>query len=188
MTTRAPVAHPEPAMGPLFLVGMMGSGKSAVGRGLAQRAKVPFIDLDRRLERLFGASVSELFARGEAEFRRLERASLVQLVAEPAWGAAPCVVATGGGVVLDADSRADMRRTGCVVLLRVAPDELAARLAADDSRPLLAGADGATRAARLADLWHARAADYRAAAHVEIDAAGPVEAVAERVWQAWRAA
>jgi len=171
-------------MGPLFLVGMMGSGKSTVGRLLARRAEAPFVDLDTRLERVFGASVSELMVRGEASFRALERASLAQLVAEPAWGAAPCVVATGGGVVLDPRNRADMRRTGRVVLLEVAPEQLAVRLRGDTTRPLLAASEAGPGVA-LAELWGAREADYRAAAHVVVDAGGPAASVAERVWEAW---
>jgi shikimate kinase len=164
---------------PLFLTGMMGSGKSTVGRLLAHELGVPFIDLDRRIERLFGASIEALFASGEDYFRSCERAALVSLCAEPAFAARRSVVATGGGVVIDAANRADMAAHGVVIHLDVPIDELARRVEREGGRPLLGGSSITVRR-RLADLLAARGQAYRDAA-VSVDARGAPELVAARV-------
>jgi shikimate kinase len=164
--------------GPVFLVGMMGSGKTTVGRCLAARERAAFCDLDERLERITGVTIAELFERGEPGFRALERAALRSLVAEPGFDARACVVATGGGVVIDPDNRATMRRAGTILYLDVPIEELVRRLGDDaHARPLLAGADPG---ARLAELLTARGAAYREGAIV-VDGTGTAEIVAARV-------
>lgn len=159
---------------------MMGSGKSAVGRALAARWAVPFIDLDARIERMFGMSVAEAFARGEPYFRDLEQQALRTLLAEPAFAARRSVVATGGGAVVDAANRALIDAAGPRVLLHVPPEELARRLVGTEAsvRPLVASA--ADPQLRLAQLWAQRRASYEAGAIV-VDGVGAVSQVVDRV-------
>lgn len=162
---------------PTFLVGLMGSGKSAVGRRLAAELGMPFCDLDARIERMFGRAVSQWFERGEAEFRRVERLALRSLLEEPGFAARAVVVSTGGGAVLDPTSRASMN-VGHVVFLEVPLPELADRLRADTTvRPLLAGADPL---AVLAGQWAVREAAYRHDS-IAVDGTGTPEEVARRI-------
>lgn len=167
---------------PLFLTGMMGSGKSTVGRMLAHELGVPFIDLDRRIERLFGARIEELFSEGEEHFRRCERAALLSLCSEPGFAARPSVVATGGGVVVDAGNRAEMAKRGVVVHLDVPIEELMHRVEGDGGRPLLDGSEISVRR-RLGELLVARREAYRDGA-LSVDGRGPPASVVSRVRQA----
>ena len=121
----------------LVLVGPMGAGKSALGHRLATAWALPFVDLDREIETRAGTDIPTLFAHeGEAGFRRREREALAATLAGPA-----CVLATGGGAVLDPDNRALMRRHGFVVHLQIDVDAQLRRLAGDRGRPLIAGDD-----------------------------------------------
>lgn len=168
---------------PLFLTGMMGCGKTTVGRLVAESLQVPFVDLDVRIERLFGASVPELLAADPAAFREREREALSSLLAEPGVAGRGLVVATGGGAILDSRSRAAMDEVGTRVYLEVSVEELEQRLAraqahGEGARPLLRG--GASLRSRVAELLTARRSHYRSAA-VSIDAQGPPEGVAERI-------
>ncbi|TPV93313.1 MAG: shikimate kinase II [Myxococcales bacterium FL481] len=128
--------------GAVFLTGMMGAGKSTVGRELARLRGAVFVDLDVRIERIAGRLIAEVFAAdGEAGFRRLEHAALRSLLAEPGYVDVDSVVATGGGVVVDRRNRELMRSAGRVVHLVVPLDELLRRLQAPAqlaARPLLA--------------------------------------------------
>lgn len=137
----------------LILVGPMGAGKSALGRRLAERFGLRFVDLDRAIEAEAGKSIPTLFAdEGEAGFRARERQMLASLLAGEEQ-----VIATGGGAVLDAGSRAQMRARGYVVHLDVSIETQLQRLARDRQRPLIAGPD---REAVLRRLAAERAALY----------------------------
>lgn len=120
---------------PIVLVGMMGSGKSSVGRRLGKRLDRPFVDSDREVEAREGISVAEQFARdGEEAFRARETATIAALLDQrPA-----AVIATGGGAVTTGATRDALRAHGFVIWLRASPGALAARVKADGSRPLLA--------------------------------------------------
>jgi shikimate kinase len=119
------------------LVGMMGAGKSSVGRRLAARLDVPFHDADSELEAAAGCSISEIFDRfGEAAFRSGERKVIARLLREP-----PHVLATGGGAFVEETIRAQIRANAISVWLRAPVDLLVARVARRDTRPLLRGGD-----------------------------------------------
>ena len=119
----------------VYLVGMPGAGKSVVGRELAGRLGVPFVDLDSEIERRAGASVSEIFAQeGEAAFRAREAAALVDASAQD-----PAVVACGGGVVLEPANRITLRNTGVAVYLDVPLEALRERVRPAEDRPLIRG-------------------------------------------------
>ncbi|MCC6876617.1 MAG: 3-dehydroquinate synthase [Sandaracinaceae bacterium] len=121
-------------MGWVFLSGMMGSGKSSVGRALARRLGMPFVDLDEHVAAREGRSVRALFhERGEASFRELEASSVAELIA----GDSPCVVALGGGTVVRAATRRALLAKGRLITLTAPVEELARRLRGVDDRPLL---------------------------------------------------
>lgn len=166
---------------PLFVTGMMGCGKTTVGRILAHERGVELVDLDQRIERLFGATIPELFAEGESRFREREALALRTLLDEPGLGAREVVVATGGGAVLDPRSRAAMDEVGVRVFLEVGVDELVRRLrpgVAGGGRPLLS--DPVALRRRVAELLAARHSCYRAGARC-VDGHGEPAAVAARV-------
>ncbi len=118
----------------VLLVGMMGSGKTTIGRLLADRLRRVFSDSDEEICRRTGMGVPAIFAeRGEAAFRAEERAVLAGAIA----AGVPSVIAVAGGAVLDPDSRRRIRRAGVVIWLRAAPSVLAARVGAGAGRPLL---------------------------------------------------
>jgi len=149
----------------VFLVGFMGSGKSTVGGILAGRLGLPFIDLDRAIERRAGMSVADIFAsRGEPGFRDLEYQELGRFE-----GAEPAVVACGGGVVVEDRCRALLKRLGRVVYLRVTADEALARIGSTEGRPLLAGADPV---ALGRTLLASRERLYEAVADATVDTSG----------------
>jgi shikimate kinase len=117
-----------------MLVGMMGAGKTTVGRLLAQRLRCPYVDSDEEVEQFTGRTVKELFdAGGEAAFRPLETEALHAAVS----GSGPVVVAVAGGAVLDPANRDLLRRAGTVVWLRARPSTLARRVVSGTHRPLL---------------------------------------------------
>jgi len=119
------------------LVGMMGAGKSSVGRRLAAKLGVPFHDADAEIEEAAGCSISEIFDRyGEAAFRDGERKIVARLLSQP-----PHVLATGGGAFIDPETRAKIRDMAISVWIKVPVDVLLARVGRRDSRPLLRDRD-----------------------------------------------
>jgi shikimate kinase len=148
------------------LVGLSGSGKSTAAPLIASRTGLAVVDLDRVVAEQIGRPIAELFAEpeGEARFRTLETEALLDALAGP-----PAVIATGGGVVLDAANRSSLRSGAHVVWLRAHPSRLAARLAdTTEARPLL---DGDVEFA-LQRLSEERAALYDEVADVVIDVDG----------------
>ncbi|SDF41328.1 shikimate kinase AroL [Desulfovibrio legallii] len=163
----------------VFLVGARASGKTTVGRVLARRLGLPFVDTDAAVAASTGKTVAEIVAaEGWPGFRRRESAALRAAAAAHPGGV---VVATGGGMVLAAENRAYMRAQGVVLYLEAPAALLAARLACDPQaaqRPSLTGLDAAQEAARvLAE----RAPLYAAAAHHRLDAALPPEQICAAV-------
>lgn len=161
----------------VVLIGLMGAGKTTVGRRLAQRLGRPFVDTDDLVEETAGRTIAQIFADdGEPAFRALERAAVADACASPT----PLVIAVGGGAVVDAENRRVIDAAGIVVWLRACAAQLAARVGDGAGRPLLAGVDGTAEALeRLASL---REPSYEAVADVAIDTdALDPDRVADRV-------
>ncbi len=145
--------------GSIFLIGMMGVGKTTIGRLLAQAAGLKFIDSDRELEARAGASIATIFeVEGEAAFRRREAALLDELTQRRG-----IVLATGGGAVLREDNRRVLRERGLVVYLQSTVDEIVRRTRRDTARPLLQTGDPR---ARIEQLLREREPLYRQTAHL----------------------
>jgi shikimate kinase len=155
----------------VYLVGMPGAGKSVVGRELAGRLGVPFVDLDKEIERKAGKHVSEIFAEtGEAGFRGMEAAALTDASTHD-----PGVVACGGGVVLEPANRITLRNTGMAVFLDVPLAQLQSRVRPAADRPLIRSQGDMER------LLAEREPLYREfAAHV-VDGSGTPAEVAEAI-------
>ena len=150
----------------ISLIGMPGGGKSTVGRQLARRLGVDFIDTDAVIEQRAGISIPELFARdGEPAFRAIET-DVLQTVARERHG----VLATGGGIVLAPANRETLRRLSTVVYLKATPRELVRRVRVDGRRPLLTGQDPLVR---LRQLYAQRDPLYRETAHFVIETGRP---------------
>jgi shikimate kinase len=133
MNASSPLSLPRT----VALVGLMGAGKSAIGRRLAQRLRLPFVDADDEIERAAGCSISEFFERfGEAEFRNGERRVISRLLEGP-----PHVLSTGGGAYIDPATRALMREKALTVWLRADLDVLFDRVKKRAHRPLLRQGD-----------------------------------------------
>jgi len=172
--------------GPIWLMGMMGAGKSSVGRALAVRLARPFVDTDAEVERAVGSSVAEIFAlEGEPAFRRRECAA-VEACAD-----SDAVVALGGGAVVQ-PQLARLVAAGASVYLRARPETLLARVGDAEARPLLAGLDAAGRLTRVQELLSAREPAYAAAREcVDTDGRSVDEVAAEvasRLGLAWAVA
>jgi shikimate kinase len=132
---------------PLVLVGLMGVGKSTVGRRLAKRLGMDFVDSDTEIEQAAGYSISEIFERfGEPSFRDGERRVIARLVEGP-----PKVIATGGGAFMDPLTRSLILERCIAVWLDAEPTVLAERVARRDSRPLLKDKDPLVVLRELAD-------------------------------------
>jgi shikimate kinase len=117
----------------IVLVGLMGCGKSSIGRRLAARLELPFIDADDEIESAAGRSIPDIFAEhGEAYFREGERKVIQRLL-----GCGPQVLATGGGAFMNADTRANISQCGISIWLKADLPVLMRRVAKRDNRPLL---------------------------------------------------
>jgi shikimate kinase len=153
----------------LVLVGLPGSGKSTVGRQLARRLDIPFLDSDHAIEQRLGCSIREYFEReGEERFRDIETEVLAQLVQQ-----GQGVLSTGGGSVLRQQNRELLRQSGQVFYLHASPQEVFRRLRHDRNRPLLQVADPL---GRLRELFAIRDPLYREAAHYVIETGRPTVA------------
>ncbi len=151
---------------PISLVGLPGSGKSTVGRQLARRLGLGFLDTDHVIEQRIGCSIRLYFEReGEASFRDVEASVIDELTLQHKG-----VLATGGGAVLRDANRKHLRERGHVVYLRSSPEEVFRRLRHDANRPLLQVGDPLSR---LRELFEARDPLYSEAAHFVIETGRP---------------
>jgi shikimate kinase len=151
-----------PACTNIFLVGLMGAGKTSVGKLLARRLGKTFLDSDHEIERVTGVRIPVIFEiEGEAGFRARESRMLAELANQ-----SNIVLATGGGAVLSEQNRRLLLRRGIVVYLRAAPQDLWARTRHDRNRPLL---QTANPLATLSELFSERDPLYREIAHVIVD-------------------
>jgi shikimate kinase len=163
----------------IVLFGFMGTGKTRVGRVVAERLAMTYVDLDELIEAREGTTISEIFAtKGEAYFRRVES----EMAAEAA-GLEGHVIATGGGVVLDEANVRRLERDGVGICLNATPEEVLERVKGETHRPLLEVDDplGAIRA-----LLGYRAPFYAKVSHQVETTGKPVEAVVEEVIAIWR--
>jgi shikimate kinase len=171
--------------GNIFLVGLMGAGKTTVGRILARRLKLRFFDSDQEIERRCGVKVPVIFEiEGEPGFRGREEQAIAELTALEG-----IVLATGGGAVLAADSRRRLASRGTVVYLNASPEDLYERVRHDRNRPLLTTPDPL---ARLRELHAERDALYRGVADLVVDTGEQsvqllVQDLVHRLEEQWKA-
>ena len=158
----------------LVLVGLMGAGKTNIGRRLAQRLGLGFVDADSEIEAAAGETVEEIFERrGEAAFREGERKVIARLLGNPVH-----VLATGGGAFMDPDTRTLIRERGTSIWLRADLDLLHQRVSRRNNRPLLKQGNPREVLARLIDQRY----PVYAQADVTVDTVdGPPDATLDRV-------
>jgi shikimate kinase len=158
----------------LVLVGMMGAGKTSVGRRLAGVLNVPFRDADSEIEAAAGCTVGQIFERyGEPEFRAGERRVIQRLLQEP-----PHILATGGGAFMDPETRAKIKESAISIWLKADIDLLVERIARKDTRPLLRNGD---IRATLMRLLKEREPSYAEADYTVQSDAGPHEQTIKRI-------
>ena len=146
----------------IYLIGMMGSGKSTLGKSLSEKIQKSFIDLDSEIEKAAGKSISEIFdIDGEEQFRKMETKQLKQY--------SESIVACGGGIVLKDENREFINENGIAILLLATMGELTQRLSTSNNRPLLAD-DNMEEA--LTKLWMERQIDYLDTANFTIETDG----------------
>ena len=146
----------------IYLIGMMGSGKSTVGKTLSEKMHKPLIDLDSEIEKGTGKNISEIFdIDGEEQFRKMETKQLKQY--------SQSIVACGGGIVLKDENREFINENGVTILLTASMEELSHRLSDSGNRPLLA--DDNTEEA-LTKLWLERQLHYLNTADFTIETDG----------------
>lgn len=162
----API-HPLDTKGrPIILIGLMGCGKTTVGKALSKRTGMPLLDTDAIIEEQIGKTIPEIFAeQGEAHFRALETALLRYLLYNPT--PSPAIISTGGGIVVRPENRDLLRKLGFTVWLNVSINALLLRTAKSTNRPLLLNAD---RRAVFTRLDSERRAFYKEAAHLWLEA------------------
>ena len=145
MTTSPHATAKIPLDKPVVLVGLMGAGKSTIGRRLATTLDLPFIDSDNEIVEAAGCSIADIFETyGEAIFRDLEQRVLLRLIS-----GAPCVLATGGGAYINPEIREVIQEKAISVWLKADLDILLERVSRRDTRPLLKTGDKGTILSRL---------------------------------------
>lgn len=159
----------------IFLVGLMGSGKTTIGRALAKRLNLRFVDADHEIEARTGATIPLIFEiEGEASFRQREADVIRDLTAEQG-----IVLATGGGAVLNEQSRRYLHERGTVIYLRASVNSILQRTSHDRNRPLLQTVDPR---ARIEELSKQRAPLYEEVAHITIETGRPnVQSVVQNI-------
>ena len=177
MATDSARPAPEGGSGNVYLVGLMGAGKTSVGKLLARRLGKVFYDCDLEIERATGVRVPVIFEiEGEPGFRAREQKILAELVQR-----SPVLLATGGGAVLAEQNRKLLKEHGTVVYLCASPQDLWRRTRHDRNRPLLQTADPL---AKLAELYRQRDPLYREIADLIVDTGNQsVSALAHRLEQ-----
>jgi len=159
-------------VGHIWLIGMMGSGKTTVGAIVAERLGLPFIDIDTEVMTRTGRTIPELFEQGESVFR-LNEADAIEAVA----GSTPHVIATGGGAVLAKRNLELMRETGTTILLTASTATILDRISTGADRPLAPNRDAVEAISELRTAIYLAAADHA----VDTDGVDP-SVVAERVY------
>ena len=159
----------------IFLVGLMGSGKTTIGRALAKKLNKRFVDADHEIEARTGATIPLIFEiEGEASFRQREADVIRDLTAEEG-----LVLATGGGAIINAQNRAFLKSRGTVIYLRASVASILQRTSHDKSRPLLQTADPK---ARIEELARERGPFYEEVAHIIIETGRPnVQSVVQNI-------
>lgn len=169
-----PSVTPAAPLKSLVLVGLMGAGKSSVGKRLALRLGLPFFDADTEIEKAAGASIPDIFSEhGEAAFRDGERRVIARLLDQ-----SPIVLATGGGAFMNEETRARIRASGLSIWLKADLDLLVRRCSRRSNRPLLAAADPRKV---LESLMHQRYPIYAEADITVATTDGPHEDVVENI-------
>lgn len=142
----------------VFLCGFMGVGKSTVGKLLSEKLQVPFYDTDDMITESNGATVAELFALGEENFRGFESEEIQKIQFLP-----PGIVALGGGALKDPVNLLAIEKAGVLIYLGAAPETIHGRLEQSNTRPLLAGYTGEARLIKIARLLEEREIVYKSA-------------------------
>lgn len=168
----------------IYLVGLMGAGKTTIGRSLAKRLGLSFFDTDKEIESRTGVSIPTIFEiEGEDGFRKRESQVIAEMAAKTG-----LVVATGGGGVLRPENRSNMRSSGFVIYLNVPPQTLWERTRHDRNRPLLQVADPLLK---LTQLFTVRDPLYREVANLVVDgsrmsAQGVLQFLLKEVAERWK--
>lgn len=175
-TDEPTMANTQPFRSPktVVFVGLMGVGKTCIGRRLAQRLDLPFVDADREIEEAARCTIPEFFERyGEQQFREGERRVILRLLDNPVH-----VLSTGGGAFMDPQTRAAIRERAISVWLRADLDLMLRRVSRRNDRPLLQVADPGAKLQELIDLRY----PVYAGADITVDSVdGPPEVTLERV-------
>lgn len=147
----------------IFIIGMMGCGKSTIGKLLAQKLNMEFVDIDDIVEKVTDTPIPEIFEKyGEKRFRDMEGAFFREKAMQTNQ-----VFATGGGVILDNKNRQVLKNSGITILLRTGSNSLSKRIRTTASRPLLHDADNPEN--RLASIWSERKSYYESTANFIVD-------------------
>lgn len=177
MVIHSDLAHPPETLAKsVVLVGLMGAGKSSVGRRLAQKLELPFVDADREIENAAGCTIPEFFERfGEEEFRRGERRVIQRILDGP-----PVVLATGGGAFMAEDTRAAIAQHAVSVWLKADLDVLYERVSRRQGRPLLAKKEPRAVLEKLMDERY----PVYALADLEVESRrGPIEVTVDKAYE-----